>query len=70
MSHELRTPLNVILGFAQLLELDDLADDQRENLAHILSGAWHLLARIVIVGPDVSCATHVLGDLQRLKQSC
>src|SRR5215218_1969942 len=38
MSHELRTPLNAILGFAQLLELDDLADEQRENLAHILSG--------------------------------
>ena len=26
MSHELRTPLNAILGFAQLLELEDLAD--------------------------------------------
>jgi signal transduction histidine kinase len=25
MSHELRTPLNAILGFAQLLELEDLA---------------------------------------------
>jgi PAS domain S-box-containing protein len=46
MSHELRTPLNAILGFAQLLELDDLADEQRENLAHILSGARHLLALI------------------------
>jgi PAS domain S-box-containing protein len=111
MSHELRTPLNAILGFAQLLELDDLADEQRENLAHILSGARHLLAlinevldiaaieagrlslslepvaladvaaetvslirpladqhSIVMVGPDVSCATHVLGDRQRLKQ--
>jgi PAS domain S-box-containing protein len=111
MSHELRTPLNAILGFAQLLELDDLADEQRENLAHILSGARHLLAlinevldiaaieagrlslslepvaladvaaetvslirpladqhSIVMVGPNVSCATHVLGDRQRLKQ--
>ena len=38
MSHELRTPLNAILGFAQLLELDDLADEQRDNLGHILSG--------------------------------
>ena len=24
MSHELRTPLNAVLGFGQLLELDDL----------------------------------------------
>ena len=29
MSHELRTPLNAILGFAQLLELDDLDTEQR-----------------------------------------
>jgi signal transduction histidine kinase len=43
MSHELRTPLNAILGFAQLLELDELTGEQRENLTHILSGARHLL---------------------------
>jgi len=46
MSHELRTPLNAILGFAQLLELDDLRDDQRESLGHVLSAARHLLALI------------------------
>jgi len=46
MSHELRTPLNAILGFAQLLELEDLADVQRENLHFILSAARHLLALI------------------------
>jgi signal transduction histidine kinase len=111
MSHELRTPLNAILGFAQLLELEELTDDQRDSLHHILSGARHLLSlinevldiaaieagrltlslepvavadvaaetvsligplanqhNIVLVGLDVSCATHVLGDRQRLKQ--
>jgi hypothetical protein len=46
MSHELRTPLNAILGFAQLLELDDLDTEQRDNLGHILSGARHLLSLI------------------------
>jgi PAS domain S-box-containing protein len=46
MSHELRTPLNAILGFAQLLELDDLHDEQRDNLGHIMSGARHLLSLI------------------------
>jgi PAS domain S-box-containing protein len=46
MSHELRTPLNAILGFAQLLDLDDLADQQRDNLGHIMSGARHLLSLI------------------------
>jgi signal transduction histidine kinase/ActR/RegA family two-component response regulator len=43
MSHELRTPLNAILGFAQLLELDDLSDRQRDNVAHIVAGGRHLL---------------------------
>jgi PAS domain S-box-containing protein len=46
MSHELRTPLNAILGFAQLLEMEGLRDDQRDGLQHILSGAQHLLALI------------------------
>jgi len=46
MSHELRTPLNAILGFAQLLELDELRDDQQESLGHILSAARHLLVLI------------------------
>jgi signal transduction histidine kinase/ActR/RegA family two-component response regulator len=43
MSHELRTPLNAILGFAQLLELDELDSRQRDNVAHIVSGGRHLL---------------------------
>jgi signal transduction histidine kinase len=111
MSHELRTPLNAILGFAQLMELDELRDEQRENLAHVLSGARHLLGLInevldiaaieagrlrlsleplvaadliaetmgmirpladqqgiLLTGPRVPAATHVLGDRQRLKQ--
>jgi signal transduction histidine kinase/CheY-like chemotaxis protein len=42
MSHELRTPLNAILGFAQLLDLDDLRRDQQEAVHHILSGGRHL----------------------------
>jgi PAS domain S-box-containing protein len=46
MSHELRTPLNAIIGFAQLLELEELTDDQHQGLRHILSGARHLLALI------------------------
>jgi signal transduction histidine kinase len=46
MSHELRTPLNAILGFAQLLELEGLGDEQNENLQFILSAARHLLRLI------------------------
>jgi signal transduction histidine kinase/ActR/RegA family two-component response regulator len=46
MSHELRTPMNAILGFAQLLELDELKASQREGVTHILKGGRHLLALI------------------------
>jgi PAS domain S-box-containing protein len=46
MSHELRTPLNAVLGFAQLLELDELTDAQHAALKHILRGGRHLVALI------------------------
>ena len=43
MSHELRTPMNAILGFAQLLEMDELDQGQRESVRQILRGGRHLL---------------------------
>jgi PAS domain S-box-containing protein len=46
MSHELRTPLNAVLGFAQLLQMDDLSAEQQASLAHILGGGRHLLELI------------------------
>ncbi len=46
ISHELRTPLNVILGFAQLLEMDDLTPDKSESITHILQSGHHLLESI------------------------
>jgi PAS domain S-box-containing protein len=49
MSHELRTPLNAMLGFAQLLELDQrhpLDDAQRPWVAQIQGAGWHLLEMI------------------------
>ncbi len=46
MSHELRTPLNAVLGFAQLLDLGELTDEQREAVNLILKGGNHLLQLI------------------------
>jgi len=43
MSHELRTPLNAVIGFGQLLELDELTPDQEESVRQILKGGRHLL---------------------------
>jgi len=46
MSHELRTPLNSVLGFAQLLEMDELSQSQTEAVGHILRAGRHLLGLI------------------------
>ncbi|QPJ64661.1 MAG: response regulator [Candidatus Nitrohelix vancouverensis] len=46
MSHEFRTPLNSILGFGQLLEMDDeppKSEEQKENLSRILRAGEQLL---------------------------
>jgi len=48
MSHELRTPLNAVLGFAQLLELDEepLTVSQRRRVGLIRESGEHLLRMI------------------------
>ncbi|MCW2793613.1 MAG: sensor protein [Nocardioides sp.] len=46
MSHELRTPLNSILGFGQLLQLDDDQPAARENVDRIVGAGRHLLSLI------------------------
>jgi PAS domain S-box-containing protein len=43
MSHELFTPMNAVLGFAQLLEYEDLTEEQHSYVETILRGAHHLL---------------------------
>lgn len=48
MSHELRTPMNAILGFAQMLSLDEgrLSAIQRDSVKEILVAGQHLLKLI------------------------
>lgn len=43
MSHELRTPLNSVLGFSQLLEMDELPEHHGEAVGHIMRAGRHLL---------------------------
>jgi signal transduction histidine kinase/ActR/RegA family two-component response regulator len=45
-SHELRTPLNAVLGFAQLLQLSDLGQEDEDAVERILAAGRHLLALI------------------------
>jgi two-component system, sensor histidine kinase len=62
MSHELRTPLNGILGFAQLLEMDDsLNSQQQEFVQAILNGARHLLN---LVNEMLDIARIETGEIQ------
>jgi PAS domain S-box-containing protein len=46
VSHELRTPLNAMLGFAQLLELEELEDPCTEYVEQISKAGDHLLSLI------------------------
>lgn len=48
MSHELRTPMNAILGFSQLLELDEdrMTKSQSNNVQEILLAGHHLMKLI------------------------
>jgi signal transduction histidine kinase/ActR/RegA family two-component response regulator len=43
VSHELRTPFNAVLGFAQLLEGEELTPTQHDSVNHILKAGRHLL---------------------------
>ncbi len=47
-SHELRTPMNAILGFGQLLEIDeeDLPPHHRSSVTQIMKAGRHLLSLI------------------------
>jgi CheY-like chemotaxis protein len=49
MSHELRTPLNAVLGFAQVMSLDQreaLQPTQRQRVEQLQQAGWHLLDMI------------------------
>ncbi|MGP1678399.1 MAG: sensor histidine kinase [Burkholderiales bacterium] len=46
MSHEFRTPLNAILGFAELLQLDEekpLDEEQQRSMGHVANAGQYLL---------------------------
>jgi signal transduction histidine kinase/ActR/RegA family two-component response regulator len=59
-SHELRTPLNSILGFAQLLQLSALGDEDRDGVERIIRAGHHLLA---LINELIDIARIESGDL-------
>lgn len=49
LSHELRTPLTAVIGLSELMELEVVGptnERQKEYLARIKAGAWHLVSII------------------------
>ena len=46
VSHELRTPMNSILGFAQLLDMEEINPKQKKKVGNILTSGKHLLELI------------------------
>lgn len=75
VSHELRTPLNAVIGFSQLMQLDDstpLTPQQAERLAHIERAGQHLLglitdlmdlSRIELGAVELQCTPLDAGEL-------
>ncbi|WP_425256678.1 PAS domain-containing protein [Rubrivivax sp. RP6-9] len=62
VSHELRTPMNAIIGFAQLLEMDQAGNErQRAWVQTILESGRHLLA---LVNDLLDLSSAETGQLQ------
>lgn len=47
LSHELRTPMNGILGFAQLLAIPDLEDEDRQNYVDVILKSGERLINMI-----------------------
>jgi len=47
MSHEIRTPMNGIIGFASLLEDEDLSAESRKNYVQIIQNSTRQLLHII-----------------------
>ena len=47
LSHEIRTPMNAIIGFADLLEVEDLTPSQREHYIQIIRKSGDYLLAII-----------------------
>lgn len=54
MSHEIRTPMNGIIGFAQLLDSDNLSKEKRKSYFSVIQNSSNQLLRIIDDILDIS----------------
>jgi len=54
MSHEIRTPMNAILGFTQLLELQDTTVEEKKNYSRIIKNNSESLLKLIEDIIDIS----------------
>ena len=54
LSHEIRTPLNHILGFLELLLIDDISQEEREEYSTIVRGSSEVLLKRIDDIIDIS----------------
>ena len=81
MSHELRTPMNAIMGFTQLLGMDDLTADQQDSVERIMKAGRHLLKLInevldisriesgtLAISSEAVCVAEVVSEVMSLAE--
>ena len=64
MSHEIRTPLNAILGYADLLLRDDLAEGPRRYLDRIRNAGSALRTVVDLGDAEATITTNLLGPIR------
>jgi signal transduction histidine kinase/ActR/RegA family two-component response regulator len=66
MSHEIRTPMNAIVGFSDLLELDNLSQEKRQKYAAIIRKSGSYLLSII---SDIVEISHIEAGQVEKKES-
>lgn len=67
MSHEIRTPMNSIIGFAELLQDDDLTAEERKEFSSIIINSGEQLLSIIDEILEVS--KEEAGEMRLLEQN-
>jgi signal transduction histidine kinase/ActR/RegA family two-component response regulator len=66
MSHEIRTPMNAIVGFSDLLEMDNLSQEKRQKYAAIIRKSGNYLLSII---SDIVEISHIEAGQVEKKES-